>query len=92
MSLHLIFYSSEAYLTRISVPFARGLKRRPQPSASGSLVLLSQAVTAATSTGVFTAVVDALVDPLCDSDVVSQLELPPASVEINVSELLNNPI
>jgi hypothetical protein len=61
-----IFFSSEAYPTRISVGFAHNLKRQSQPS--GSQVPLS--VTAATSKGAFTAVVDALVDPLCEEDVV----------------------
>ena len=83
-----IFYSSEAYPPCISVRFARSLRRRSQ--LSGSLVPLC--VTAATSTGAFTAVLDALVDPLCEEDVVlgkdwidrcasnnvlPQLELPP---------------
>ena len=91
-----IFYSSEAYPTRISVGFARSLKRRSQPF--GSQVPLS--VTAATSTGAFTAVLHALVDPLCEEDVVlgkdwidrcasnnvlPQLELPPV---YNSGELL----
>jgi hypothetical protein len=55
-------------------------------------LLIPLSVTAATSTGAFTAVVDALVDPLCEEDVVlgkdwidvcasnnvlHQLELPP---------------
>lgn len=61
-----IFYSSEAYPTRMSVPFARSLKHRSQ--ISGALVPLS--ITAATSTGAFTTVVDALVDSLCEEDVV----------------------
>jgi hypothetical protein len=61
-----IFYSSEAYPTRISVRFASKLKRHSQQSES----LIPLSVTAATSTGAFTAVVDALVDPLCEEDVV----------------------
>jgi hypothetical protein len=55
-------------LTRIYIDFACSLKRRSQSTANGSSVPLS--ITAATSTGAFTAVVDALVDPLCEEDVV----------------------
>ena len=63
-----IFYSSEAYPTRLSVDFARNLKHSSYVSASGPVIPLS--VTVGCPTGAFTAVLDALVDPLCEEDVV----------------------
>ena len=65
-----IFYSSEAqaYPTRLSVDFARNLKHSSYVSASGLVIPLS--VTVGCPTGAFTAVLDALVDPLCEEDVV----------------------
>jgi hypothetical protein len=83
------FYSYEAYPTRISVPFFQRLKHSSQCSQS----LVPITVTTATSIGAFTTVLDALVDSLCEQDVVlgidwinscasnnilSKIELPPA--------------
>ena len=85
-----IFYSSEMYPSRISVPFARSLKCHSQTS--GALGRVPLPVTGAMSTGAFTAVIDTLVDPLCEvyvvlgkdwidlfasKNVLPHLELPP---------------
>jgi hypothetical protein len=62
-----LFYSSEAFPSRISVGF--GNIARPSSSSSSAHVV-PLAVTSQTPGGCFTGVIDFAIDPLCQADVV----------------------